>query len=82
MEERLRQEEEGKFLFSSQTIYVRKILEGAAGDAAADGGKENGKGYNYDPEFSAPVRVVALSSLCFLTLRIVSFTLFWRAERC
>ncbi|GFO08103.1 ubiquitin carboxyl-terminal hydrolase 48 [Plakobranchus ocellatus] len=55
LEERLRQEEEGKFLFSSQIIYVRKILEGAAQDgAASDAGRENGKGYNYDPEFNAP----------------------------
>ncbi|XP_059143217.1 ubiquitin carboxyl-terminal hydrolase 48-like [Physella acuta] len=56
LNERIRQEEEGKFIFSRQTIYVRKVLDGSNSEinCRGDEPKENGKGYNYDPEFNAP----------------------------
>ncbi|KAH9513424.1 hypothetical protein Btru_032982 [Bulinus truncatus] len=56
LNERLRQEEEGKYIFTKQVVYIRKIVDGSNIEALLKGEelKENGKGYNYDPEFSAP----------------------------
>lgn len=57
LNERIRQEEEGKYIFSRQVIYVRKVVDGTNMEAIlkSEELKENGKGYNYDPEFNAPV---------------------------
>uniref|UniRef100_A0A2C9K4H8 Ubiquitin carboxyl-terminal hydrolase 48 n=2 Tax=Biomphalaria glabrata TaxID=6526 RepID=A0A2C9K4H8_BIOGL len=56
LNERIRQEEEGKYIFSRQVIYVRKVVDGTNMEAIlkSEELKENGKGYNYDPEFNAP----------------------------
>ncbi|XP_012938291.1 ubiquitin carboxyl-terminal hydrolase 48 isoform X2 [Aplysia californica] len=65
--ERLRQEEEGKFIFTKQPIYVRKIVDGTGLDGSGRGDDlmGNGKGYNYDPEFSAPPNQKPPKGRCF-----------------
>lgn len=75
--ERIRQEEEGKFIFSAQTVYVRKVADGKAFYGKGDDDPKS-RGYNYDPEFSAPVSSTdSMNRTIFLYLNLLILATFF-----